>query len=130
MGDHTGVSRVNTRGTPQEWSEMSFHDVPWLHVSASHGLAVVATIGRHGPKHRLGQKTCQRQQAKGNAGLSPLEIMRRMNWRDTGGKDVKICHGTNGPQWRSVRASSQSIGWRAHLRDSANQLIVGIARGC
>ena len=34
MGEPTGVSRVNTRGTPQEWSQTSSHDVPWPHVSA------------------------------------------------------------------------------------------------
>ena len=47
LGEPAGVSRVNTHGTPQEWSQTSSHDVPWPHVSASHGLENVATIGRH-----------------------------------------------------------------------------------
>ena len=114
MGEPTGVSRVNTRGAPQEWSETPSHDVPWPHVSASHGLAEVAAIGRHGPKHRWGQKMWQRQQTKGNAGFSPMEIMRGMHWRNAGGKDVKICHGTNGLQGGTVREPHQFIGRQAH----------------
>ena len=44
MGEPAGVSRVNTRGTPQEWSQTSSHDVPCPHVSASHGLENVAAM--------------------------------------------------------------------------------------
>ena len=84
MGWPTRVSRANTGGTSQEWTgggETSSHDVPWPHVSACHALAKVATIGRHRPKHQVEKSTCRGRQAKDNAGLSLVEIMRRIAWR-------------------------------------------------
>ena len=56
LGKPTWVSRVNTRGMPQEWSQTWSHDVPWPHVRASHGLDNVAAIGRHNTKPRWGKK--------------------------------------------------------------------------
>ena len=57
------------------------HDVPWPHTSACHALAHLAMIGRHGRKRQVEKTLCQRQQTNGNAGLSPVEIVRRMIWR-------------------------------------------------
>ena len=80
------------------------------------------------PKHRWQQSRSRPANQRECGLLLLVEIMRRIHWRNTGGKDVNKCHGTNGPKWRSVRANNQSIGWQSHFDDVVKSLNVGIAR--